>query len=413
MGTQQTIKWQTDGWVHSVSVSLVCDKVQVAIIAETMLNIGVIIYKMPRKMPLGDNYQIRVQSKQDSRVTVSSALFRVVDPDLGASEAIFSVNGGVTTSLSHTTKPVTAAVRKRMLKTRKAFGEEPRHVGELKPLDLQLTRTDGTLLPQVPSFVRNTLKRAWDEGRGPNRLSSNLLDRPEIKGAWDKDLFENFRPRTGPDLMDEWSKKQEDAYNHWRQQKIKRVMAESGIQGEIRDWKDLMDEWEAKDDPQVAKAIARAKEEAESEFAAAHSLDLWEMMRQRYKGDREHDALEERARIGASAQIEEVRKKEATAALAKAKSREEEVKRRAARDAAKKASKYIMHEGKRIRATPIPDRPYELQQSTEWHALGVESFDASRKETSPQAWRTLQHVNLKPPSTPEVANAEGISPILG
>ena len=39
-------------------------------------------------------------------------------------------------------------------------------------------------------------------------------------------------------------------------------MAESGIEGEIRDWKDLMDEWEAKNDPQVAKAIAAGKEKA-------------------------------------------------------------------------------------------------------------------------------------------------------
>jgi len=410
VGTQQTIKWQNDGWVHTVRVSLLSEGVEVATIAESMPNLGVIIYKMPRAMMQGDKFQIRVRSRQDSRVEVDSACFRVVDAALGSSESTFSVNGGVTSALNHTTQPVTRGVRQKMLKTRKAFGEEPRFVGELKPLDLQLGRTDGTLLPEVPPFVSAWMKRGWDDGRGPNRMASSFLDRPEMKTANDKDLFEVFRPRTGPDKLDEWSKEQEEVYNKWRQQKIKRVMAESGIEGEIRDWKDLMDEWEAKNDPEIAKALAKEKEKAAQEMAAAQSLDLWEMMRQRYKSDRLQDPIEEWSRIGAAAQIEEVRAKEAAEAAARAKSKAEELKRRSAREAAKKASKYIMHEGKRIRATPIPDRPYDLQQGKEWHVLGSEYFDQSHHGPPPTAWRPMEQANLELPSTPEIMHMKAASP---
>jgi hypothetical protein len=410
VGTQQTIKWMNEGWVHTVRVSLLSEGVEVATVAECMPNLGVIIYKMPRNMLLGDNFQIRVRSRQDSRVEVDSAFFRVVDSALGSSESTFSVNGGVTSALNHTKKPVTTGVRQKMLMTRKAFGEEPRHVGELRPLDLQLIRTDGTFLPQVPPFITAWMKRGWDDGSGPSRLSSSFLDRPEIKTANDKDLFERFRPRTGPDKLDEWSREQEGLYNKWRQKNIKRVMAESGIEGEIRDWKDLMDEWEAKNNPEVAKALAKDRGKAEREIAAVQSLDLWEMMRQRYRGDKLQDPIEERSRIGAAAQIEAVRATEAVEQARRSKSKEEELKRRSARESAKQASKYIIHEGKKIRATPIPDKPYDLQQGKEWQVLSAEYFDQSHHGPAPTFWRPREQANLELPCTPLIVPVGVASP---
>ena len=286
VGTAQTIKWQTQGCVDRVCVSLVSHGVDVSIIAENSLNVGVIIHKMPRNMQVGDAYRVRVRSKQDASVVTESVTFRVVDGGLGAALSTFTVTDGVGTALSNNTKPVTTQVRNKMLKTRKAFGEESCHAGELPPLDLELRRTDGTLLLQVPSFVQDSMKHQWDAGRGPQNLNSSFLHRPEIKTAHDKDLFRVFRPRTGPDVLDAWSKAQEVMYNKWRQQKIQRVMAESGIEGEIRDWKDLMDEWETKNNPNVAKMIAKEKEQAEHQLAASQSLDLWELMRLRYKRDK-------------------------------------------------------------------------------------------------------------------------------
>jgi hypothetical protein len=278
VGTQQTIKWQTDGWIHTVCVSLLSGGIEVAIIEKHMLNLGVLIYCMPSTMMAGDHYQIRVRSKQDARVVAESDVFRVVEGDLAAAASTYSVNGGVPTSFRRTTKPVTALLRKKMLLTRKAFGEEPHFVGELRPLDLELRRTDGTFLPQIPDFVKKCMKPQWDSGRGPQRLESYFVTRPEMKTANDKDLFEVFRPRIGPDKLDVWTKEQEDFFNAWRQEKIKRVMAENGVEGEIKDWKNLMDEWEVKNNPELAKAIVKQKEKVEREIAASKSFDLWEMM---------------------------------------------------------------------------------------------------------------------------------------
>jgi hypothetical protein len=432
VGTQQTIKWKTQGFVHSVRVSLVLDGVEMATIAESMLNVGVLIYIMPNNMPPGDNYQVRVRSKQNFSVVVDSSFFRVVDRSLGASQSTFSVSGGMTTSLNK--KPLLEQTRKNLLPTRKAFGEEPRHVGALRPLDLQLDRTDGTRLSRVPDFVK--VKRTWDQGRGPDNFLSSFLDRPEVKMANDRDLFETFRPRTGPDKLDEWSKEQEDLYNKWRQQKIKKVMQDSGIEGEIRDWKDLMQDWEAHNDPEIARAIAKEKEMAERELASAQSLDLWEMMRQRYKSDRLQDSLEERARVGAAAQIEELRVKEAAEAAAKEKSKADEVKRRASRDAARQSAKFLfpetlstiqrdMHEasqrmqkmglpasashfrlqglhadllkGKKVRATPAPDKPYNLQQGNEWQAIDRQAFVETSGRHEPMAWNPVKDVNTALP----------------
>ena len=51
IGLPQTIKWQTEGFVHSVRVSLLSAGEELTTIAETVANIGhsgVLIYKMPR-----------------------------------------------------------------------------------------------------------------------------------------------------------------------------------------------------------------------------------------------------------------------------------------------------------------------------------------------------------------------------
>ena len=108
--------------------------------------------------------------------------------------------------------------------------------------------------------------------------------------------------------------------------------------------------------------------------------------------------MEDWTKVGAAAQIEEVRAKEAIVAAAKAKSKTEEVKKRAAREAATKASEYIMHEGKRIRATPIPDKPYNLQEGKEWAALSSSAFGVSFSGPPPLPWQIVQQAHLQPPS---------------
>ena len=421
IGLPQTIKWQTEGFVHSVRVSLLSAGEELTTIAETVANIGhsgVLIYKMPRialfglrytpdgrvrggtkrpvhyfdsarsaasalcvsidsvaeccrankndldvefglvrldgtpyfccDMPLGDHYQVRICSKQDKTVKAESAFFRVVDPVTSNSESTYRVDGGIATSLDNKVNTMTAPVRLKMIRTLQAFGEpaqtkaEARRVGTLSPLDLQLDRTDGSVLTGVPNFVRKkVLRPSWDQGRGPNKLLSSFKDCPEVQSAGDRNLFDVFRPRTGPDNLERWSKDQEANYGAWRMQKIKKVMADSGIEGEVRDWKDLMQEWEMKNNPEMVKLVAEEKEKADREMAASQSLDLWEMMRERYKGDKRSDSLEDRAALGASSILEEQRSREATEAEVKAKSQAEALKLKQSRDVAKKSAKFV------------------------------------------------------------------------
>lgn len=107
--------------------------------------------------------------------------------------------------------------------------------------------------------------------------------------------------------------------------------------------------------------------------------------------------MDERARLGAAAQIEVMREKGKAEQDRREKSKEEELKRRALMDTARKASKYIMHEGKKIRATPIPDKPYNLQQGNEWLALGTSSFSTSLEEGKPTPWSPLKMPDLEAP----------------
>ena len=107
--------------------------------------------------------------------------------------------------------------------------------------------------------------------------------------------------------------------------------------------------------------------------------------------------MDERARLGAAAQIEVMREKGKAEQDRREKSKEEELKRRALMDTARKASKYIMHEGKKIRATPIPDKPYNLQQGNEWLALGTSSFSTSLEEDKPTPWSLVKMPDLEAP----------------
>lgn len=107
--------------------------------------------------------------------------------------------------------------------------------------------------------------------------------------------------------------------------------------------------------------------------------------------------MDERARLGAAAQIQVMREKGKAEQDRREKSKEEELKRRALMDTARKASKYIMHEGKKIRATPIPDKPYNLQQGNEWLALGTSSFSTSLEEGKPTPWSPVKMPDLEAP----------------
>ena len=64
-------------------------------------------------------------------------------------------------------------------------------------------------------------------------------------------------------------------------------------------------------------------------------------MRERYKGDKRSDSLEDRAALGASSIIEEQRSREATEAEVKAKSQAEALKLKQSRDVAKKSAKFV------------------------------------------------------------------------